>query len=215
MIKLYFDTEFTGLHPGTTLMSIGIVSDNGDSFYAELTDYDYSQVDNWIQENVVDNFILDIPNTPGELVTFNADDGVLRISLKGDTDTITVALEKWLEHIAGGRAYQDTLKPVKLNGDPVFELWSDVMHYDMVLLHNLWGHAFKVPSCLYYIPCDLATLMRCNGVNPDTNREGFAYGGNVPPHGIKHNALWDAETIKLCCDKLCIPDHVAEVNYDV
>jgi hypothetical protein len=38
--KLFLDTEFTGLHQNTTLISIGLIADTGDTFYAELTDYD-------------------------------------------------------------------------------------------------------------------------------------------------------------------------------
>jgi hypothetical protein len=36
--KLFLDTEFTGLHQNTTLIS-GLIADTGD-IYAELTDYD-------------------------------------------------------------------------------------------------------------------------------------------------------------------------------
>lgn len=36
MRTYFFDTEFTGLRKDTTLISIGIVSDTGDRFYAEL-----------------------------------------------------------------------------------------------------------------------------------------------------------------------------------
>ena len=57
-MNLYFDTEFTGLHKNTTLISIGIISEDGKTFYAELNDYDKSQVDEWIQSNVIDNLYL-------------------------------------------------------------------------------------------------------------------------------------------------------------
>lgn len=39
-MKIFFDTEFTGLHKDTTLVSIGMVSEDNRQFYAELTDYD-------------------------------------------------------------------------------------------------------------------------------------------------------------------------------
>ena len=42
-MKVWFDTEFTGLHKNTTLISIGLVTENGKTFYAEFTDYDESQ----------------------------------------------------------------------------------------------------------------------------------------------------------------------------
>lgn len=48
--KIFFDTEFTGLHQNTTLISIGLIAENGQTFYAELTDYDKSQIDGWIQK---------------------------------------------------------------------------------------------------------------------------------------------------------------------
>ena len=54
--KVFFDTEFTGLHQDTTLMSIGLVDEDGRTFYCELVDYDPSQVDGWIKDNVVANF---------------------------------------------------------------------------------------------------------------------------------------------------------------
>ena len=58
MRTYFFDTEFTGLRKDTTLISIGIVSDTGDRFYAELTDYNESMCDEWIEKNVLDHLIL-------------------------------------------------------------------------------------------------------------------------------------------------------------
>jgi hypothetical protein len=37
-MKLYLDTEFTDLVPGARLISIALVSETGEYFYAELTD---------------------------------------------------------------------------------------------------------------------------------------------------------------------------------
>ncbi len=58
MTKIFFDTEFTGLHKNTTLISIGCVADSGETFYAELTDYDKSQLNDWIKENVISGLSL-------------------------------------------------------------------------------------------------------------------------------------------------------------
>lgn len=49
------DTEFTGLHKNTTLISIGLIAENGREFYAELNDYDDGQVNEWIFNNVIKN----------------------------------------------------------------------------------------------------------------------------------------------------------------
>ncbi len=54
-MNIYFDTEFTGLHKDTTLISIGMVTADGREFYAELNDYDETQVDDWLKENVIAN----------------------------------------------------------------------------------------------------------------------------------------------------------------
>ncbi len=39
-MKIFFDTEFTGLHQGTTLISIGMITEDGRELYCELNDYD-------------------------------------------------------------------------------------------------------------------------------------------------------------------------------
>jgi hypothetical protein len=52
-MKIFFDTEFTGLHQNTTLISIGMVAEDGRELYCELKDYDQSQVNDWLKENVI------------------------------------------------------------------------------------------------------------------------------------------------------------------
>ena len=52
-MKIFFDTEFTGLHKDTTLISIGLIDENNRSLYIELIDYDMSQCDTWIKTNVL------------------------------------------------------------------------------------------------------------------------------------------------------------------
>ena len=54
-MKIFFDTEFTGLHKGTTLISIGLIDEKGRTFYAEFSDYDDAQINSWIKENVISN----------------------------------------------------------------------------------------------------------------------------------------------------------------
>ena len=53
MTNIFFDSEFTGLHQNTTLISIGCVSETGEAFYATLNDYNVLQVDTWIEDNVL------------------------------------------------------------------------------------------------------------------------------------------------------------------
>ena len=158
-MKVFFDTEFTGLHQNTTLISIGMVDENGREFYAVADDYDRAQVDDWLQENVIAHLFEEMP-------------GALGVEL-------SVAVMRWL------------------NMYDSVEMWSDTLAYDWVLFCELFGHAFKIPSNVYYIPFDLATLMKIKGVDPDINREAFA-----GMDGSKHNALHDARVIRACYNKL-------------
>lgn len=83
MIKIFFDTEFTGLHQNTTLISIGCVSDVGSEFYAEATDYDLSQCDGWVRENVLKKLSDVDPYCPRPFV-------------RGARKQVGGALRKWL-----------------------------------------------------------------------------------------------------------------------
>lgn len=180
--RIFFDTEFTGLHQDTTLISIGCVSECGKKFYAELTDYDFEQVDEWLLENVVRNlWIQDID------ILSNLPDDVEYHS-KNSYDTAH-ALAKWLSQFGE------------------VEMWSDCLSYDWVLFSQLWGHAFNIPSNVYYIPFDICTLFKMLDIDPDISREEFGLSDETgalpdPSRWAKHNALWDAQVIKGCYEKL-------------
>lgn len=182
MTKIFFDTEFTGLHQGTTLISIGLISECGKTFYAELTDYDESQIDECLQENVIDNLYLENPNAEARI-------NYMEFKSKGN---VTYCGDN--SHLA------DTLKDWLLQFESV-EMWSDCLSYDWVLFCQIFGHAFNIPKNVYYIPFDLCTLFKIKGIDPDINREEFCeiFGGDSLPN--KHNALWDAQVIKMCYEK--------------
>lgn len=183
-MKLFFDTEFTGLHQATTLVSIGIIAENGHTFYAEITDYDKSQLDDWLRENVIANlFLTDIA---GSLQDVCIDP---HIAVKGTGEEISRVLKFWLARFV------------------TIEFWSDCLAYDWVLLNALladYSNGYpQLPANVYYIPFDLCTLFKIKGIDPDINRESYA--GIIEGEVInsKHNSLWDAKVIKACYDK-CI-----------
>lgn len=181
-MKVFFDTEFTGLHQNTTLISIGLVSEAEHKFYAEFTDYDRSQVTPWIQENIISKLYL--PKDKTGLITDGA-----TVSLRGDTSLVVDHLTKWLSSMQLNAFYS-----------PPSEMWADCLAYDWILFCQLWGGASLLPKSIYYIPFDLCTLLHIRGVDPDITREIYAYGNEVK--GEKHNALWDAKTSKACYEKL-------------
>ncbi|OXM83980.1 3'-5' exoribonuclease domain-containing protein [Paenibacillus rigui] len=176
-MKVFFDTEFTGLHQNTTLISIGLVSEDGKSFYAEFTDYDKSQIDEWLQTNVINNLIVHPDREHYYKVTDKES------IYKDNRDIIKNRLEEWLSQF-----------------DEV-EMWSDCLSYDWVLFCQIFGHAFRIPKNVYYIPFDICTLMKLKGIDPDITREELAEHA-LGRTGPKHNALWDAKVIKSCYEKL-------------
>ena len=185
MRTYFFDTEFTGLRKDTTLISIGIVSDTGDRFYAELTDYDESMCNEWIEKNVLDHLIM-------------SGNVKLEESLAADNKTTTVIgskadicreLMEWLD--------------ANFDSDYAAVFVSDVSHYDMVLLIDLLvGNAmmlpkFITPAC-HDINQDIAVMLDLSEKDAfDISREQLlADRGIALPKGQKHNALYDAEVIK-------------------
>lgn len=181
MTKVFFDTEFTGLRQSTTLVSIGLIAETGEKFYAEFTDYDKTQVDEWVQKNVIDKLTLQ-----------HEDRKLVKLFGIGKTDTVVGTNDEIAEYLE-----------VWLHQFSKIEMWSDCLSYDWVLFCNIFGHAFKIPNNIYYIPFDICTLFKIKGVDPDISREKFAYGEVYNEMlAKKHNALWDAETIFECYKKL-------------
>ena len=186
-MKIFLDTEFTGLHQYTTLISIGIISEFGDTFYAEFTDYDKNQVDNWIQENVINNLcLIGKYNNPTWFHLDNLDDNI-HMSVSGNIKYIKMMLDEWFDVVLNN------------NEENNIEIWSDCLSYDWVLFNQLYGNALNLPDFIYYIPFDICTFMKLTGVDPDISREEFI-GNSV--EGDKHNSLYDAKVIKACYDKL-------------
>lgn len=176
-MKIFFDFEFTGLHQNTTPISFGCVAENGEQFYAEFKDYDRSQIDDWVQENVINHLFL--VSTSEQLPTMTT-----------DKTGRTIIGERW--QVA--RFFWDWVR--RFDG---VEMWSDVLAYDWVLFCEITkadGNYF--PDNVYYIPFDIATLMKIKGVDPDVSREAFSGIENL----TKHNSLDDARIIKACYEKL-------------
>ncbi len=179
MTKIFFDTEFTGLRQDTTLISIGCVAEDGQCFYAEFTDYDKRQLNDWLKEHVIGalRFDKDIPELPYRTKRPTIEHGYWEAN--GTKKEVAEKLREWLAQFKN------------------VEMWSDCLAYDWVLFCDLFGGALGIPANVYYIPFDIATLLKLKGIDPDVNREEYA-----PFPGHKHFALHDAQVIKACYEKL-------------
>ena len=167
--SLFLDTEFTGLYQRTSLISLAILADTGEYFYAEFNDYDRAAITPWLQENVLDNLLLasGMPLPPGGTV------------LQGHRAGIAAGVRGWLEQLL--RKY----------GPDKFRFWADVPHYDWVLFCELFGGSLTLPDSIDFMAMDLATWLYSKDIDPHTLRAGLA---GTPDFGElkQHNALYDA-----------------------
>ena len=184
-MKLFFDTEFTGLHQNTTLISIGIVALDGRYFYVEFSDYNKAQVNDWIQEHIINNLLYNDKDTR-KISYYDTDVNnnyvPFYVSLKNETNVILHELKHWLQQFDGE-----------------LQIWSDCLAYDWVLFNQLFGGAQNIPSNINYIPMDICTSFYDKGIDPDISREDFI--DNVVD-GDKHNSLYDVMVIRECYLKL-------------
>jgi hypothetical protein len=180
---IYFDTEFTGLHQMTTLISIGCITDDGKTFYAEYTDFDKDQVTDWIKENVFPG--LKYVSMEGSVEPFMKKD-VNQFEAVGDKEYVKEAFWKWIGML----------------GYKKIRMYSDCLTYDWMLFNEYYADekdGMKDLRNINYIPLDLCTDLYRAKVDPDVNREEFAeYEGEDE----KHNALHDAKIIRKCHAKL-------------
>ena len=192
-MKIFFDCEFTGLHKNTTLISIGLISEDNKTFYAELNDYDKTQVDDWIKENVINNLLFKEPGVDEDehyIATRSKDNPIgndlyasYSIELRGSIDKIKQELTQWLKQFNS------------------VELVSDVCYYDMVLFADIFGHAFNLPnnvgSACYDINQSISDYYKID-INKafDMSREVIVKEAGKEINGDKHNSLYDAKVIK-------------------
>ncbi len=180
-MNLYYDSEFTGLHQASTLISMAFIADDGREFYAEFSDYNLEQCDDWIQKNVLEHtHWLRAPGarrgswTEGELTCSH-----------GNSEHNRQALTAWLAPYGQ------------------IEVWADCPTWDWVLLCQLYGGALQIPKQIFYIPFDLATLLKLKGLSPDMDRQAFAQlPVTATNQGQRHNALYDARLIRACYHRL-------------
>ena len=158
-----------------------MITEYGNTFYAEFNDYDNLQVDEWLTNNVISNLLYNNTFHIPVVKKYNDDNDFYNLSFKGNTRYVKSKLIEWLSQFKSD-----------------IEIWSDCLSYDWVLFNNIFGTAFDIPKFIYYIPFDICTLFKIKGVDPDIDRLEFSELTNEN----KHNALSDAIMIKKCYYKL-------------
>ena len=145
-IKVFFDTEFTGLHQHTKLISIGLIADTKEYniFYAESAEGIREALeDGWLERNVCTKLsALDLQFVK------SIDPKYTLVLSPGDNSIIQSNLRDWLEELSNG-------------GENHIQLYADVAHYDMVLFQEIFGGTFGVPSYVSAYVCDINTDISC------------------------------------------------------
>lgn len=188
-MKLFFDMEFTGLRKDTTVITLGIVDQNGRSIYTEYTDYDKKQIDNWLKKNVLANTMY-LKNNNIEYINYFEKGNTICV---GDTNKNRKHILEWL-------AFYDNEE---------IQFVSDVSHYDMVLLIDiLFGHALEIPknicAACHDINHDIARYKNISIKEAfDFSREDLLTSEELQKiEGEKHNALYDAKVIRAIYNKI-------------
>ena len=226
-IPIWLDTKFTGLYRNTQLISIGLVTASGASFYAEFTDYDLKDIDverdQWLQDNVLSGlltphateFSTNITHSVSAIRRMNESSMVPHVYCIGDHKYIKGQLSKWMQE-------EFDRYTTNANSSIKFQFYCDCYAYDWMLFNNLFTEnsiATRLPNYIYYIPFDLCTEMQTNGIDPDISREEFIgqnimnsiknhptmkFGSNTV---VKHNALIDTLVARMCTLKIQTMNH--------
>jgi len=174
-MKIFFDFEFTGLTMRTTPISLGMITEDGHKFYAEFRDYDKTQCDHWINDNVISKLLYN-----DEMFYLENDIENKKIIIKNDKKAISDSVHEWLKQ------FKD------------IEFWGDCVAYDWLLMTDLLGMGKpmrKFPNNFTsYQAFDIFTVLKMEYYNPKKNRHEILGIENIG----QHNALYDAEvTMKL------------------
>lgn len=174
-MKIFFDFEFTGLTMKTTPISLGMITEDGHKFYAEFTDYDKEQCDEWIKDNVISKLLYN-----DDILYFENDRENKRVVIKNDKKSISESVHQWLKQ------FKD------------IEFWGDCVAYDWLLMVDLLGMGKpmrKFPNNFTsYQAYDIFTVLKMEYHNPKKNRHEIL---GIENHS-QHNALYDAGiTMKL------------------
>ena len=125
---VYFDCEFTKLERDAQLLSIGLCDAEGHSFYAEFTDYNMSEITDWVFANVLKKMV----NPPTVLT---GDHWTMRGTCKEIRQNLLIWLDAVHKHSNCG-----------------IQFVSDVCHYDMMLLVDLlWKNARQMKRMLLFL----------------------------------------------------------------
>lgn len=171
--KVFIDSEFTSLTQRAQLISLGLVAESGETFYAEFTDFEEGRASDFVRDHVIP--LLNFREKDVQFIRKEKQ----HWELKGDREFVT-------RHL---RAYLAQFEKIVC--------WLDYGAYDWVLFCELFGGSFSLPKGVYYIPLDLSSLLHVKGEDPDLDRKAF-FTQTLDPEFVprRHHAMDDALILK-------------------
>ena len=172
-MKYFIDTEFVEKPGSIELISIGIVSETGASFYAESCCFDERNAPGWVQNNVLPHLKW-IGKTLKDEIIYN--DALCHNFQYYDSSTRYEVFGS-LKHI------RDSVRDfIKIKTHNKLEFWGYYADYDWVLFCWLFGTMMDLPKGYPMYCKDIKQVMDEKG-NPQKPEN----------KSISHNALDDAK----------------------
>lgn len=173
MTRLFFDCEFIDCGHHIELLSIGIVRDDGQTYYAEPAEADFTQASPWVKQHVMRSMLRCQPGEDINPAEWEA------------TVTPRAQIAAEIESFAG----------------PGPRWYAYVDHYDWICLSQLYGPLVDRPAHWPWGSINLATLAEQVGIDPEDPEEMMpgevelaAEHGLILPEGAHHalaGAWWD------------------------
>lgn len=170
-MNIFIDTEFSEGPDHLSLISLGMVTANGDTFYAEVVDHDDARACKWVQENVLTKLLrngAESPKPQGKGLHFRH---------SGSHDSIAVRALDWVD---------------ALTFDPVF--WGYFADYDWVLFCRLFGSMLNMPKGWPQLCLDVKQECLRLGISKNM----FPDATNL--HNALDDAFWHRDIYNLCLE---------------
>lgn len=179
-MRIFIDTVETiapNSNLDSSLISIGAVAENGDTFYGEFTDYNEEGVSSFVLKILREH--LPLSDIYERALTNYFDPKYPEV--RGNTPYVIVHLVNWLNSFGS------------------IEMWVDYQLHP-VLHSRLKGKSGFLFRC-ENMPFSLYSALKVKGYDPEVNRETFA-GMDSEDTYRAYNALHLAQTLKGCYDVL-------------
>ena len=173
-MKYFLDAEFIERPGSIQLISIGIVGEDGRTFYAENTSFDEREADDWVKDNVLNKLRWWRPYdfygagySGGQKPQIMLDNSDESMEMFGTVDSIKKMLLRYFAE------------------DPSPEFWGYCADYDWVIFCWCFGKMIDLPNRFPKYCKDLKQLLDDSGKEKLPDPEG--------EHSALSDALWNRD----------------------